>query len=68
MKEKLDDYYSKPKKKPIDWKNVAKEIFEWVICFVVAYIIYLFINYFIGTISGVKQVSMFPTARENERL
>lgn len=68
MKEKMEDYYSKPKKKNIDWKKASKEIFEWALCFVIAYIIYLFINYFIGTISGVKQVSMFPTARENERL
>lgn len=68
MKEKMDDYYSKPKRKNIDWKSLSKEILEWVICFIIAYIIYLFINYFVGTISGVKQVSMFPTARENERL
>jgi len=68
MKEKMDDYYSKPKRKNIDWKKLSKEILEWVICFIIAYVIYLFINYFIGTISGVKQVSMFPTARENERL
>lgn len=67
-KDKMEDYYARPKKKNIDWKSVAREVFEWVICFVIAYIIYLFINYFIGTISGVKQVSMFPTAKENERL
>ena len=50
------------------FKKVLKEIAEWVICFIIAYIIYLILNYFIGTISGVKQVSMFPTAKEGERL
>lgn len=68
MKERMEDYYSMPKKKNIEWKKIAKELLEWVLCFIIAYVIYLFINYFVGTISGVKQVSMFPTARENERL
>ncbi len=49
-------------------KKVFKEISEWIICFVIAYILYLILNYFVGTISGVKQVSMFPTAKEGERL
>lgn len=65
--EKMEDYYKKPKKK-IDWKYWSKEILEWVVCILIAYIIYLFINFFLGTISGVKQVSMFPTAQENDRL
>ena len=65
--EKMEDYYKKPKKK-IDWKYWAKEILEWVVCILIAYIIYLFINFFLGTISGVKQVSMFPTSQENDRL
>lgn len=48
--------------------KVLKEISEWVICFIIAYIIYLLLNYFVGTISGVKQVSMLPTTKEGERL
>lgn len=48
--------------------KILKEIAEWVVCFIVAYIIYLVLNYFIGTISGVKQVSMLPTTKEGERL
>lgn len=64
---KLKDYTVAPKKK-IDWKVVGKETLEWVICIVIAYIIYLVINFFFGTISGVKQVSMFPTAREGDKL
>ena len=49
-------------------KTLVKEILEWVLCFVVAYLLYLLINYFVGTISGVKQVSMLPTTKENDRL
>lgn len=45
-----------------------KEIFEWIICFIIAYVIYLVINYFIGTIAGIKQSSMYPTAKEGERV
>lgn len=46
----------------------VKEVLEWVLCFVIAYAIYLVINYFIGTIAGVKQTSMYPTAKEGDRV
>ena len=49
-------------------KTISREIIEWVSCFVIAYVLYLIINYFFGTISGVKQVSMLPTTEENDRL
>lgn len=49
-------------------RKIFVEIAEWVICFIIAYILYLFLNYFVGTISGVKQVSMYPTTKEGERL
>ena len=45
-----------------------KELGEWILCFVIAYAIYLVINYFLGTIAGVKQSSMYPTAKEGERV
>ncbi len=48
--------------------KILKEIAEWIICFIIAYILYLLLNYFVGTISGVKQVSMLPTAKEGERI
>ena len=48
--------------------NWVKEILEWVLCFVIAYAIYLVINYFIGTIAGVKQSSMYPTSKEGDRV
>ncbi len=49
-------------------EKIKKEIIEWVFCFIVAYVIYLLLNYFIGTVSGVKQVSMKPTANEGEKV
>lgn len=49
-------------------EKIKKEIIEWVFCFIVAYVIYLFLNYFIGTVSGVKQISMKPTANEGEKV
>ena len=49
-------------------KGWIKEIFEWVLCFIIAYAIYLVLNYFIGTIAGVKQASMYPTAKEGDRV
>ncbi len=49
-------------------RKIGKEILEWVICFVVAYVIYLIVNYFIGTVSGIKQSSMYPTAKDGEKV
>ena len=51
----------------ITGKKVFFEIIEWVVCFLIAYILYLVINYFFGTISCVKQTSMYPTAKEGEK-
>jgi len=48
--------------------KLKKEILDWFLCFLVAYIIYLFINYFIGNISGIKQVSMSPNIKEGEKV
>lgn len=49
-------------------EKIKKEIIEWVFCFIVAYLLYLLLNYFVGTISGVKQISMKPTANEGEKV
>lgn len=54
--------------KQIFKNKVINEIFEWVICFVIAYVIYVCINFFLGTIAGIKQTSMFPTLKEGERV
>lgn len=49
-------------------KYIAKETMEWILAFVVAYCIYILINYYFGTVSGVKQESMYPTAKEGEKV
>lgn len=49
-------------------EKIRKEAIEWLFCFVVAYILYLLLNYFVGTVSGVKQISMKPTANEGEKV
>ena len=46
----------------------TKNIIEWIECIVVAIIVALLIRYFIGTPTIVKQESMFPTLKQNERL
>ncbi|CCY71149.1 signal peptidase I [Clostridium sp. CAG:921] len=63
--EKMEDYYKEPKKK-IDWRYWSREILEVIVCFLIAYVIFLIINFFFGSISGVKQVSMFPTIKEGD--
>lgn len=52
----------------IEKKSFKKELIEWIVCFVIAYVIYLVINYLLGTVSGVKQVSMYPTAKEGDKV
>ncbi len=49
-------------------KLILKEIKEWAIAFLIAYVIYVIINYFLGTVSGIKQDSMYPTAKEGEKV
>lgn len=49
-------------------KAKMKDIFEWIYCIVIAVIIALLIKYFIGTPTVVKQTSMVPTLKQNERL
>ena len=51
-----------------DRNRWIKEIGEWIVAFVIAYVIYTCINFFFGTISGVKQISMYPTAKEGEKV
>lgn len=48
--------------------KIINEVLEWVICFAIAYVIYLVINWLFGTISGVKQTSMHPTIQNGERV
>ena len=45
-----------------------KNILEWIYCIVIALILALLFRYFIGTPTIVKQRSMFPTLKEDQRL
>lgn len=49
-------------------KNIIKEILEWILCIVIAVVIAILIRYFVGTPTVVKQTSMFPTLKQDERL
>ncbi len=49
-------------------KNIIKEIVEWIICVIIAIIIAVLIRYFVGTPTVVKQTSMFPTLKQDQRL
>ena len=49
-------------------KNLIKEIVEWIVCIVVAVIIAIVIRYFVGTPTVVKQTSMYPTLKQDQRL
>ncbi len=46
----------------------AKNILEWAYCIVIAFVLALIVRYFIFTPTVVKQRSMFPTLKENQRL
>jgi signal peptidase I len=46
----------------------VKDILEWVFCIVIALIIAILFRYFIGTPTIVKQPSMYPTLKEDQRL
>ena len=46
----------------------VKNILEWVYCIVIAVVLALLFRYFIGTPTIVKQVSMYPTLIEDQRL
>ena len=39
----------------------TKDILEWIICIIIAFILALIIRYYVGTPTIVKQTSMFPT-------
>ena len=46
----------------------AKELLEWVYCIIIAVVLALLVRYFVGTPTIVKQPSMYPTLKENQRL
>ena len=46
----------------------TKDILEWIYCIVIAVVLALLVRYYIGTPTIVKQPSMYPTLKENQRL
>lgn len=48
--------------------STAKEILEWIYCIIIALAVAMMVRYFIGTPTIVKQVSMYPTLIQDERL
>ena len=48
--------------------DTVKEILEWIYCIVIAIVLALLIRYFVGTPTVVKQFSMYPTLKQNQRL
>lgn len=46
----------------------AKDILEWIYCIIIAVVLALLFRYFIGTPTIVKQVSMYPTLVQDQRL
>ena len=66
QEEKLKEVKKDKKLNKID--KVFREIGEWTICLFVALFIALSIKYFLGTFTTVKQLSMDPTLKQNDRL
>lgn len=46
----------------------TKNILEWIICIIIAFVLTLLIRYFVGTPTVVQQPSMLPTLQPNQRL
>lgn len=46
----------------------VRNILEWILCIVIAFVLAILIKYFVGTPTIVSQVSMYPTLQENQRL
>ena len=42
----------------------VKNILEWIVCIVIAFVLALLIKYFIGTPTVVQQPSMYPTLKQ----
>lgn len=45
-----------------------REIFEWILCIIIAIVLALIVRTFLGTPTSVQQHSMHPTLMEGERL
>lgn len=45
-----------------------KDIIEWILCIIIAFVLAVLIKYYIGTPTIVSQESMVPTLKEGQRL
>ena len=52
----------------MDKKELTKEILEWVYCILIAVVLAIIVRHFFGTPTVVKQPSMYPTLKQNQRL
>ena len=52
----------------MDKKELTKEILEWVYCILIAVVLAIIVRHFLGTPTVVKQPSMYPTLKQNQRL
>ena len=64
------DYQQKEETEKVKAKtrSVLREVLDWVICFAVAFVAYLLINYFLICAPTVKQASMYPTIEDGEKV
>ena len=46
----------------------VKEVLEWSYCFIIAVALALLVRYYLGTPTLVKQPSMYPTLKQDQRL
>lgn len=56
--------------KTLEENKISKirDILEWILCIVIALVIAILFRYYIGTPTIVKQPSMYPTLKEDQRL
>ena len=66
-KEKVRDDIIENEKK-IKKDKITNEVLEWIFCIVIAVVLAFFIKGFVGTFTTVKQESMYPTLKNDQRL
>ena len=49
-------------------ERVVNEVLEWIFCIVIAVVLVFLIKGFVGTFTTVKQESMYPTLKNDQRL
>ena len=54
--------------KRIKKDKITNEILEWIFCIVIAVVLAFLIKGYIGTFTTVKQESMYPTLKNDQRL